>query len=528
MKRLLELIFAICLVLLLAGLPSGSARGASPGKPIGELRIGVPTLLTETFHPYRAPPARKFYLDMMYDYLVGTNEKMELDPNTGVAYKWEEAPDHMSWTYYIRDGVKFHDGTPLSLEDVKYSLETILDKNNTIGPPEWKPYLDRVEIVPPNKVVAHLKKPWLVMPYFASPASEGQCVILPKKYIEGRGVPYFENHPIGSGPYKFLEKKEGNYIKLVAQDSHWRVGIPKYRYVTLRLIPEEGTRSAALRAGEVDAIIVSIARSKKLEEDAFLIREKTGDADLFLIFNRTYQQDNPLSKKKVRQALIYAIDKASIVKRILYGRAKVIGHANYIFSTSIALQGHEQEFPLTPYDPKKAKQLLVEAGYPKGFTIYLYSFATGLPEQKLVNEVIAGYWQAIGMDVKILEMDYGAFRPIWRKHKEPAGPSANTFAWPSKLTGTWTPIFNSDIKANEFSQVQDKKLDQLIEEFHAQTTLEGYLEAERRCGKRTYEQYYNTGIASTGVIFATSEDVPKWEMGQDAYSYRFEYIGAAK
>ncbi len=109
-----------------------------------------------------------------------------------------------------------------------------------IGPPNFKPYLDRVEIVPPNKIVTHLKKPWIFMPYLVSPLSEGQIVILPKKYIEEKGVPYFENHPVGTGPYKFLEKREGEYIKLVAQDSHWRIGTPKYRYLTFKLMPEEG------------------------------------------------------------------------------------------------------------------------------------------------------------------------------------------------------------------------------------------------------------------------------------------------
>ncbi len=86
---LISSIFLIFLILL-------PAWAEPPGKPTGELRIGVPTLLTETLHPYTAPPARKFYTELIYDYLVGIDEKMNLDPKLGVAYKWEEAPDHMS------------------------------------------------------------------------------------------------------------------------------------------------------------------------------------------------------------------------------------------------------------------------------------------------------------------------------------------------------------------------------------------------------------------------------------------------
>lgn len=523
-KRLLPFTLGICLILALL-LP---AWAESPGKPSGELRIGMSTLLTETFHPYRAPPARRFYADLLYDYLVGFNDEGELDGNLGLAYKWEEAPDQLSWTFYIRDGVKFHDGTPVTLEDIKFSFETLMNEKNTIGPFNFKPYYDRVEIVPPNKVVFHIKKPWVLAPYYCSSNSEAQIVILPKKYLEEKGVEYFEKHPMGTGPYKLLEKKEGNYIKFVAQDSHWRVGTPKYRYVTFRLMPEEGTRAAALQKGEVDIIQVSIARSKKLEEEGFAIREKHGNADLTLVFQRTFKPDNPLSKKEVRQALVYAIDKASILKHVLLGRGKLIGNTVYLFATSLALKGHEDEFPLTPYDPKKAKQLLTKAGYPNGFTIYFYSFETSLPEQKLINESIAGYWQAIGMDVKILEMDYGAFRPIWRKAKEPAGPAAHTFAWPSKPTGTWTAIFSSDFKKSQFSQVQDPEMDKLMVDLFAQRTAQGYFEYERKCGKRVYEQYYNTGIASVGTVFATRKDVPEWNFGKDSYNFHFEYIGAKK
>ena len=293
--------------------------------PAGELRIGVGTLYTETFHPYRALPARKLYLDTMYDYLVGIDENMKLDPKLGVAYKWEEARDHLSWTYYIRDGVKFHDGTPLTLEDVKFSLDTIMDEKNSIGRPEWKPYYDRTEVVPPNKVVVHLKKPYIFMPYNASPVSEGQCVILPKKYIEEKGVEYFEAHPMGTGPYKFLEKREGDYIKFVAQDSHWRIGTPKYKYLTFKLMPEEGTRAAALQAGEVDLIQVGIAKAKELETQGFPMRVKSNTADLNLIFLRLYEKDNPLSNKKVRQALVYAIDKASDCEACPFGHGKTDG-----------------------------------------------------------------------------------------------------------------------------------------------------------------------------------------------------------
>ena len=143
----------------------------TPKTPVGELKIGVTSLVTETFHPFRAPNIRKFYYEVMFDYLVNLDEEMNLAE--GIASKWEEAPNHLSWTFYIRDGVKFHDGTPLTLEDVKFSLDTMLDEKNVCVRSQFQPYQERVEIVPPNKVVIHLKAPWVVMPYILSPAGQG-------------------------------------------------------------------------------------------------------------------------------------------------------------------------------------------------------------------------------------------------------------------------------------------------------------------------------------------------------------------
>lgn len=167
-KKLLTLIGSVCLVLVLVvpacmtGCPAPEEvtppppeeeeeAPPPPAEPTGELVIAVPTLITETFHPWWAPVTRKFYYNPLYDYLVGMNKEGELDPEEGIAYKWEESPDHLTWTFYIRDGVTFHDGTPLTLEDVKYSLaEMVVDEKNVTCKNDI-PYLDYVETAPPTR-----------------------------------------------------------------------------------------------------------------------------------------------------------------------------------------------------------------------------------------------------------------------------------------------------------------------------------------------------------------------------------------
>jgi ABC-type transport system substrate-binding protein len=200
-----------------------------------------------------------------------------------------------------------------------------------------------------------------------------------------------------------------------------------------------------------------------------------------------------------------------------------------MFTTSLALVGYPP-YPLTPYDPKKAKQLLAEAGYPNGFKIYVYSFETALPEQKLVNEAIASYWTAIGMDVEILEMDYGAFRPIWRKQREPAGIAAHTFYWPSKPTGNWQicSCVDGNDDSISFGWLCDPELDEYIKKMNASKTTQEWIKWERKCGDRVAEQLYSTLIASIGTYFGCSKEVPDWNMGLDGYAYRFDHIGASK
>jgi len=523
MKRdkVLTLMGCILLALVLVLGSSAGIYGKPSPKPAGELIIGLPSIHTETFHPLWGPCLRKGYYEVMFDFLVGLDENMKLVP--GIAYKWEESPDHMSWTYYIRDDVKFHDGTPVTLEDIKFSLDTILDKGNVTARTMHAPYQGEVEIVPPDKIVAHLKRPWPTMPYYNSPAAQGGGVILPKKYIEKVGKD-FEKHPIGSGPYEFLEQKENDYIKFVAQDHHWRVGTPKYRYLTFKKLPEEGTRVASLQRGEVDVIMISRSRVKELEGQGFPIVRKRDATDVNLDFLYTYKPDNPISKKKVRQALAYAINKPDILEHILLGQGKLIGHASYMFSASI---GHK-DYPVTPYDPKKAKQLLAEAGYPDGFTIYLYAYATTVPEQKLICEAIAGYWEAIGMKVKILEMEWGAFSPVWTKKKAPPGPAAFVHSWTTRPYYNWRAQFTKPEKYL-WSHVDDPVMDKFVDAFDNQFTLTGYIEYARKCEERVLEMFYKSGIANTDIPFATGKEVPPWNCGKgNIDSFRFEYIGATK
>lgn len=522
MKKETLCIFAI--LMLLASQIAVTNLCASTHKPEGELKIGLTTLYTQTFHPFRNYADIKIYITPLFDYLVGLDEDGRLQP--GIAYQWKESPDHLRWTFYIRDRVRFHDGTPLSLDDIKFSLDTILDEKNVNARTLFAPYLKRVEIEHPNKILVYLKKPWSTFLYQLSKAGVGGGIILPKNYIERNGVESFNEHPIGTGPYRFLEKKEGDFIKYEAQGHHWRIGTPGYKYMTFRNIPEESTRIAALRRGELDVAMISRARVGELEKAGCPIVSKEASFDLQLFFIGTTEPDNPLSKREVRQALVYAIDKPAILKHIFMGRGKLIGHSFYMNSGSLSL---DKTIPISPYDPKMAKELLSKAGYSKGFTIYHYVHQKKVPEVSTLAEVIASYWGAIGIKTKILEVDPSTFKAVYTRKKKAPGPASVVWVVDSEPTSQWRPIFHSNHQRYSWSRFGDATMDKLIEAFDNQIDLEGYIKADRECEKYVREQYWISGIVGVNSPFATARNVPGWNCGRgNRGGFRFEYIGAKK
>lgn len=509
------LLLAIFIVLSLCLSPSGYAAD----KPTGELKIGLPTLYDQTFHPIWGTLYRRQYMEPMYDYIIGVDENGKYDPAQSVAYKWEKSADSAKWTFYIRDGIKFHNGDALTNEDVKYTIEQAGTKKNNAGSQsDFIAYIGTVETEAPDKVVVHLKKPWPTFINALTALNGAEGLVQPKKYIEEKGEEYFMANPIGSGPYKFYEWKEGVHAKFIAQDSHWRVGVPKYQFLTFKLMPEEGGRDAALRSGEVDIISLGLARAQKLKEAGYILQEKKDGVYLGLMWIQHYQENFPIHNTKVRQALVYAIDKDAIVKHILMGSGRVVGTATSMFTWAIEYK----PYPHTPYDPEKAKKLLAEAGYPKGFDMYLYSFVTKLPETKMINEAIASYWEAIGVNTKLLEMDYSAFKPVWTKNQDPPGPAAFILAWPNRPVYSWRHMYSSDAL---YSHTKDPKIDKLIDDFEAETSSEGYIADAQKIMDYVLENYYATGICTTHELHAMSKDVPVWEMGKGVGSYRWEYIG---
>src|SRR3989475_6099491 len=314
----MKLSFGIIAALLSVALRASPA--AAQGK--SELTVALSSFSTEVLDPVLGGHVVKYYMSLMFDYLVGVTPDGQLSRDTGLATRWEPSTDHRRWTFYLRKGVKFHNGDEVTSEDVKFSLQRAIGKRSTTGyaGPLRALFAD-IETPAPDRVVIVTKDSTLIIPTYLSRSLSTEGMVLPRKYIEASGDDVFARKPVGSGPYRFVEQVTGSHIKLTAVDNHWRIGTPRYKNVTFKLVPEETTRIALLRRGEVDVADVSRERVKELERENFPIHFRREEAILHMWWALP-RDGQPTKDKRVREALNLAVDRNEVAQSVFARQAE--------------------------------------------------------------------------------------------------------------------------------------------------------------------------------------------------------------
>src|SRR6266699_501970 len=211
-----------------------TAPVAAQSKP--DLTVALSSFSTEVLDPVLGGHVVKYYMSLMFDYLVGVTPDGQLSKDSGLATRWEPSADHKRWTFHLRKGVKFHTGEEATSEDVKFSLQRAIGKRSTTGyAGPLRTLIQDIETPAPDRVVIVTKEPTLIIPTYLSRTLSTEGMVLPKKYIEQVGDDVFARKPVGSGPYKFVEQVTGSNIKLSAVDNHWRIGVPKYKIMIFKL-----------------------------------------------------------------------------------------------------------------------------------------------------------------------------------------------------------------------------------------------------------------------------------------------------
>ena len=283
---------------------------------------------------------------VMYDTVIGVDDEGNLDPDAGLANKWEASPDYKTFTVWIRDGVKFHNGDDLTAHDVKFSMDRYVFDENSRGADKKAiaAMLDSIEVVEPNQVVYHLKKPSVIFWVYLTPF-RGSCYVVPKDYTKKVGDEGVLRNPVGSGPYRFVKAVPTSFFEYEAVENHWRTGTPKFKKLRFERVSEEGTRVALLKTGKVDAVPITTSRIDEAKKAGFSIIGKKEALGIGVHFMRQWYEGSPVGDPRVREAMTLAVNSADILKFIFKEQGKLTG--NYPMGPMSA--GYKEMPPIKRY-----------------------------------------------------------------------------------------------------------------------------------------------------------------------------------
>jgi peptide/nickel transport system substrate-binding protein len=518
-----SVLLSLALAVLVVAAASGSQAAMSKGKRIDKLTIALGAFGTEAIDPVLGILDDKPYLRLMYNYVIDTDlEDKDVSKVTGLAKDWKWSADRKALRVFLRKGVKFHNGAEVKAEDVVFSLRRMRGKD--VRGPYTKFFfnpLDRMEVVNDYEVLFRLKKKpkasFLAM--FGPILAGTTMMIYPKAYFEKVGKNGFRRKPIGSGPYKLVRREAGAYMEFEAFDDYF-LGPPDVKKIIFRLVPEETTRIAMLKRGEVDIAEVSRENSDSIKKAGFKIFGKAG-GDMIHLLPHAWPGDKTFKDPRVRKALFTSINKKEINKYILKGQGQLTGNILY---EGIAVGG--KKMPPHPYNPKAAAKLLREAGYPKGkLKVTLYAILkTGYPESADVAQAIAADWEKIGVITKIIPEKYGTLRPRIIKRTLPS-PSLRIHPLGSRpFHGGLLRVFYSCPVA-KLTVVCVPKVHEMIKKVNASNTTKEYGERQQAVAEVINKKHMGTMLHVVGRLMAANKKVKKWDLGSSAYSINFRYLG---
>lgn len=357
----------------------------------------------------------------IFSSLVRTDEKGEIVNDLAESY---EVVNDTTWKFKLKEGITFHDGSKLTSEDVKYTIDTIKNKENKFKLASDFSFMTVNVIDELNFEIVTDE------PFAALLLRLNYVKIIPKAYVEKVGSEEFAKAPIGSGPYKFVERSKDEKVVMQAYDNYFG-GKPAIDKVTYYVIPEAASRIAALESGDVD-IISNVETSQverlKAEDNIEVIGNPTTRV-IFMGMNTL--AEGPLQNVKVRQALNYAVDRQAIIKGVLDGYATQIA----TISTP-EYDGYDPSITPYEYNPEKAKQLLAEAGYLNGFEID-FSVTSGYLNGQDVGQAVAAQLGEVGIKCTVKEIDSAT-----QREQIAAGTVA-----PLYMNGIGGPYSNIDLVA---------------------------------------------------------------------------------
>src|SRR5689334_8061948 len=393
------------LALAASSIAAGMGRAAKATTPSGQLTVGVHITLAPTW----LDPAETAGIITPFMVLYALHDAVakpmpQGNPTPSLAESWSAAEDGLSYEFVLRKDAKFHNGEPVTADDVKFSFNRYRGAAHAL----LKERVASVEAPDPQRVVFKLKNPWPDFITFYTVAS-GAGWVVPRKYVEKVGEDGFKKAPIGAGPYKFVSFTPGIELVLEAFDGYWRK-TPSVKRIVLRVIPDESTRLAALKAGDVDiAYLLSGPTAEEVKRTPGLrLAAAMPPGVVFLDLPEQWDPKSPWHDLRVRQAAGYALDRTAL------SQAETLGLSRPTGGLIPRVLDFARAYDPPAYDPARAKRLLAEAGYPNGFDA---GDLTPFPPFFSLAEAIGNYLQAVGIRTRLRTMERATFLTSWREHK---------------------------------------------------------------------------------------------------------------
>jgi peptide/nickel transport system substrate-binding protein len=322
-----------------------------------------------------------------------------------LAESWTESADGKTYEFKLRPGLKFHNGDPVTADDVKFSFE----RYKGAGASVLQSHVQQVEVVSPLVVRFHLKEPWPDFMTFYGTTATAAGIVVPRKYLTQAGEDGFKKHPIGAGPYKFVSHQPGVEVVLEAYPGYWR-RVPSVKTLVMRSVPEATTRAVMLKSGEADiAFVLDGDDAADIRRDPRMQVIPSKHASIFWIeFAEQWDPKSPWHDKRLRLAVSHALNRQKINEAACLGFCSPAGVV-VPRVMDFALQVEPPAFDLA-----RARQLLTEAGYPNGLDAGEFAAIPGFPT---VAESVVNYLNAAGIRVRLRAMERAAFYAAWKEKK---------------------------------------------------------------------------------------------------------------
>jgi ABC-type transport system substrate-binding protein len=392
---------------------------------------------------------------MIHENLVKFDAKLNLVP--GLAEKWEQAKDGMSWTFFLRKGVKFHDGTPFNAEAAKYFFDRMVGPEKPSRAGLYAPLVESATVVDAYTIKVNMKAPFAFLLNNIAHSASG----IPSPTAHKAMGKDIARKPVGTGPFKFVEWVHGDHLTLTRNDDYWG-GKPKLDKIIVKTIKEDSARVMMLQSGDAHlAVRLPSEDIPRLEKDAKIQLDATETLRvLYIGFNCGKK---PFSDERVRQAFNLATDRESIVKNIYQGRALAASNIVAPLTTGY--------FPMPPYsyDLDKAKKLLADAGYPNGLKAKFISPQGRYPKDFEMAQALQQQWKKAGIDVTLDTMEWAAYLAATRKPLDQTDVEVFLLGWaPSSAEARWIlyPLYHTDQmipKGNNRLFYSNKQFDEYVD-----------------------------------------------------------------